>query len=45
MWYDGAYVHFNERTSNGETIERFYPAKVLGFVKIEDMTEAVTMHQ
>ena len=41
MWYDWAYVHFNERMSNGETIERYYPAKVLGFVKIEDMIEAV----
>ncbi len=35
MWYDWAYVHFNEMTSNGETFERFYPAKVLGFVKFE----------
>jgi hypothetical protein len=41
MWYDWAYVHFDETTSNGETIERFYPAKVLGFVKFEEITEAV----
>ena len=35
MWYDWAYVHFNERTSNGETIERYYPAKVLGLLKLK----------
>ena len=41
MWYDWAYVHFDKTTSNGETIERFYPAKVLGFVEFEKITEAV----
>jgi hypothetical protein len=30
MWYDWAYVHFEEVVANGDTVERFYPAKVLG---------------
>ena len=41
MWYDWAYVHFEETITNGEIVERFYPAKILGFVKFEERTEAV----
>jgi hypothetical protein len=41
MWYDWAYVHFEEVVANGDTVERFYPAKVLGFIKFEERTEAV----
>ena len=35
------YVHFEETITNGEVVERFYPAKILGFVKIDEKTEAV----
>ena len=41
MWYDWAYVHFEERTTNGEVVERYYPSKILGFVKIDLKSEAV----
>jgi hypothetical protein len=41
MWYDWAYVHFEEVIANGDTMDRFYPAKVLGFIKFEERTEAV----
>jgi hypothetical protein len=41
MWYDWAYVHFEEVVANEDTVERFYPAKVLGFIKFEEKTEAV----
>jgi hypothetical protein len=41
MWYDWAYVHFEETTTNGNILERFYPAKILGFVTIENTTEAI----
>ena len=41
MWYDWAYVHFEETDSDGAVTERYYPAKILGFVKLEKTTEAV----
>lgn len=41
MWNDWAYVHFEETITNGEIVERFYPAKILGFVKFDERTEAV----
>ena len=40
-WYDWALVHFEEEIKNGEMIERFYPSKVLGFVEVDGMKEAV----
>jgi hypothetical protein len=41
MWYDWAYVHFEEQMTNGEVVERYYPAKILGFVKFDEKPEAV----
>ena len=41
MWYDWAYAHFEEVIANGDTVERFNPAKVLGFIKFEERTEGV----
>ena len=41
MWYDWAYVHFEETDSNGAVTERYYPAKILGFVNLDKTTEAV----
>jgi hypothetical protein len=41
MWYDWAYVHFKETITNGEIVERFYPSKILGFVKFDERTEMV----
>ena len=38
MWYDWAYVHFEEVVANEDTVERFYPAKVLGFIKYDEKT-------
>ena len=41
MWYDWAYLLFEEVIANGDTGERFYPAKVLGVLKFKERTEAV----
>ena len=41
MWYDWVYVHFEEMNALGETVESYYPSKILGFVKFEERTEAV----
>ena len=40
-WYDWVYVHFEEINSSGETIENHYPARILGFVTLNNVTEAV----
>jgi hypothetical protein len=36
-----AYIHFEELNSSGEAIETYYPSKILGFVTIHRITEAV----
>ena len=41
MWYDWAYVHFEEIGANGNSVECFYPSKILGFVRFENKTFAV----
>ena len=41
MWYDWAYVHFDELNATGESIESYYPAKILGFITIHNNTEAI----
>lgn len=41
MWYDWAYVHFEEVCANGDSVERFYPSKILGFVTFDTTTMAV----
>ena len=41
MWYDWVYVHFEEINTLGDTVESYYPSKILGFVKFEERTEAV----
>jgi hypothetical protein len=41
MWYDWAYVHFEEESANGDLVECFYPSKILGFVKFDTTTKAV----
>ena len=40
-WYDWAYVHFDELNATGESIESYYPAKILGFITMNNSTEAV----
>jgi hypothetical protein len=40
-WYDWAYVHFEGLNSSREAIETYYPSKILGFVTIHEITEAV----
>jgi len=40
-WYDWVYVHFEEINATGDTVENFYPARILGFVTINNVTEAV----
>jgi hypothetical protein len=41
MWYDWAYVHFEEVCANGDSVESFYPSKILGFVTFDTTTMAV----
>ena len=40
-WYDWVYVHFKEINASGDAIENYYPARILGFVTINNITEAV----
>ena len=41
MWYDWAYVHFEEINTSGDAVENYYPSKILGFITISGTTEAV----
>ena len=40
-WYDWVYVHFEEFNASGDAIENYYPARILGFVTINNVPEAV----
>jgi hypothetical protein len=40
-WYDWVYVHFSEKNAAGDAVESYYPAKLLGFIKVNNITEAV----
>ena len=40
-WYDWVYVHFEEINSSGDAVENYYPALILGFITINNVTEAV----
>jgi hypothetical protein len=40
-WYDWALVHFEEQIGSGNTIESYYPSKILGFIEVGDKQEAV----
>jgi hypothetical protein len=40
-WYDWVYVHFEENNASGETIENYYPVRILGFVTLNNATETV----
>ena len=39
--YDWAYVHFEEITASGESVEKYYPSNILGFIKTSGTPEAV----
>jgi hypothetical protein len=41
MWYDWVYVHFEEVNAIGETVESYYPSKILGFGKFGGKIEAI----
>ncbi len=42
MWYDWAYVHFEEINNSGDAVKSYYyPSKILGFVTINGTSEAV----
>jgi hypothetical protein len=41
QWYDWALVHFKEVNNQGDEIENHYPSKILGFLAIEGIHEAV----
>jgi hypothetical protein len=38
-WYNWAYVHFEELNASGMVVENYYPAKMLGFITINGITE------
>jgi hypothetical protein len=40
-WYDWVYVHFEEINAYGDAVENFYPARFLGFITVNNVTEAV----
>ena len=40
-WYDWALVHFEEHIGSGNTIESYYPSKILGFIEVGDKQEAI----
>jgi hypothetical protein len=40
-WYDWAYVHFEEITASGVSVETYYPSNILGFIKMSGSPEAV----
>jgi hypothetical protein len=40
-WYDWALVHFEEQIGLGDTIESYYPSKILGFIEVDGKKEAV----
>ncbi len=40
-WYDWALVHFEEQNGLGDTIETYYPSKILGFIKVNSKKEAM----
>ncbi len=40
-WDDWAYVHFEEINASGVSVEKYYPSKILGFIKMSGSPEAV----
>ncbi len=40
-WYNWAYVHFEELNASGVVVETYYPAKIIGFITLNGITEAV----
>jgi hypothetical protein len=40
-WYDWVYVHFEKFNASGDAIENYYSARILCFVTINNVTEAV----
>ncbi len=39
--YDWAYVHFQEVSPDGSKVENYYPSRILGFITLQGITEAV----
>jgi hypothetical protein len=39
-WYDWVYVHFEDINPAGAAVENYYPARILGFVSIYNITDA-----
>jgi len=40
-WYDWVYVHLAEIHATGYAVENYYPAKIIGVVTVNNITEAV----
>ena len=40
-WYDWAYVHFEEITASGASVEKYYPSKILSFVKMSGTQDII----
>jgi hypothetical protein len=40
-WYDWAYVHFEEINASVESVEKYYPSKILSFISMNGSPEAV----
>jgi hypothetical protein len=39
--YDWAYVHFQEVSPDGIEVENYYPSRIIGFITLQGITEAV----
>jgi hypothetical protein len=39
--YNWAYVHFQEVSPNGIEVENYYPSRLIGFITLQGITEAM----
>jgi hypothetical protein len=45
MWYDWAFVYFEESERTGNIVESYYPSRILGFIKGERSRESAAIVQ
>jgi hypothetical protein len=45
MWYDWAFVHFEESDRTGNIVESYYASRILGFIKGDRSTESEAIVQ
>ena len=40
-WYDWSFVHYQETDHNGDSVENYYPSRILGFISINGIIKTV----